>query len=154
MILLSADAPGFTGDDIKVELHEGNVLVVTGEKQQKEEQAKKDKHSGENKVWRQERAYSSFSRAFTLPEDAKGDGITARMEHGVLTVVVSTRETNRAGIALSSSVCLTNTTQVTHIHVGVLGMLGPTSLFSPHMFPFSQSPSNPPHPPFTLGCTF
>lgn len=75
-----------TGDDVKVELHD-NVLVVSGEKSIKKEHVSKNK-DGEVKVWRQERKKRKFSRSFQLPENAKADGITAKMEHGVLTVEV------------------------------------------------------------------
>mmetsp|Transcript_31198 Transcript_31198/g.79538 ORF Transcript_31198/g.79538 Transcript_31198/m.79538 type:complete len:114 (-) Transcript_31198:300-641(-) len=83
------------GEDVKVELHsEGGqrVLVVSGEKNHQTEHTKKSKKGGEVKVWRQERTHTSFSRAFTLPQDAKDDGITARMEHGVLTVEIPKAE--------------------------------------------------------------
>jgi len=66
-----------------VELHD-NVLRVSGEKSSQH----KEENKG-NKVWRQERSFQKFQRSFQLPEDAKADGISAKMEHGVLTVDVS-----------------------------------------------------------------
>ena len=79
----TADAPGMKGDDIHVELHD-NVLRVSGEKSSQHQEENKG-----NKVWRQERSFQKFQRSFQLPEDAKADGIAARMENGVLTVDVS-----------------------------------------------------------------
>lgn len=84
---LHADAPGMTNEDIKVELHD-NVLVVSGEKSRQEAHTSKSGKGGEVKVWRQERTWRKFSRTFQLPEDAQAEGITAQLEHGVLTVEV------------------------------------------------------------------
>jgi len=42
----------------------------------------------EGRVLRRERAFSSFSRSFTLPENVKEDEITAGLKNGVLELVV------------------------------------------------------------------
>mmetsp|Transcript_2486 Transcript_2486/g.6375 ORF Transcript_2486/g.6375 Transcript_2486/m.6375 type:complete len:155 (-) Transcript_2486:317-781(-) len=78
-----ADAPGMTGDDIQVELQNG-TLKVSGEKSRQHEEGKQG-----HKVWRQERSFQKFQRFFSLPEDANPDAISAKLEHGVLTVEVS-----------------------------------------------------------------
>ncbi|PNW80468.1 hypothetical protein CHLRE_07g318800v5 [Chlamydomonas reinhardtii] len=83
---LHADAPGMGPDDVKVELQEG-VLMVTGERKL----SHTTKEAG-GKVWRSERTAYSFSRAFSLPENANPDGITAAMDKGVLVVTVPKRE--------------------------------------------------------------
>lgn len=83
---LHADAPGMGPDDVKVELHDG-VLTLTG--QRKLAQEHKD---ASGKVWRSERTSYSFSRAFTLPETANPEAISASMDRGVLTVTVAKRE--------------------------------------------------------------
>eukprot|EP00983_Pelagomonas_calceolata_P135296 1162143-Pelagomonas_calceolata.AAC.1 len=77
---LGSDAPGMTGDDIHVELQDG-VLKVSGEKSRQHEEGKQG-----DKVWRQERSFQKFQRCFSLPEDANPDAISAKLEHGVLTV--------------------------------------------------------------------
>jgi HSP20 family protein len=79
---LTADAPGFTPDEINVHMHEG-TLTISG--QRKQESEEKDE-SG--KVIRRERFASSFSRSFTLPESINEDGISAKLDKGVLTVTV------------------------------------------------------------------
>ena len=62
--LISADAPGVKREDVKVS--------------EKEEKGKKF-----HKV---ERSYGSFSRSFTIPEDAEEDKLSAEFKEGVLTV--------------------------------------------------------------------
>jgi hypothetical protein len=83
VLLLPADAPGMAGDDINVEL-QGNTLKVSGQKSQQREEGGQG-----HKVWRQERSFSQFSRSFELPENAQPEGISANLDHGVLTVEVS-----------------------------------------------------------------
>ncbi|KAL6745461.1 HSP20-like chaperone [Haematococcus lacustris] len=77
-----ADAPGFSPEQVHVEL-QGDTLVVSGEKKS----SRQDKHEeGGVKTHRRERTFTRFTRAFVLPEDAKPDNISARIDNGVLTV--------------------------------------------------------------------
>jgi HSP20 family protein len=80
-----------TGNDINVEL-QGNTLKVSGQKSQQREEGGQG-----HKVWRQERSFSQFSRSFELPGNAQPEGITANLDHGVLTVEVSRREEEKSG---------------------------------------------------------
>lgn len=82
---LHADAPGFSPQDINVEMHEG-VLTVSGKRKEEKVDEK------EGKVVRRERHFSSFTRSFTLPEDVKEDGITASLDKGVLKVTLPKTE--------------------------------------------------------------
>lgn len=82
---LHADAPGMNPDDIRVEVHEGTVLI-SGE--HKVEHEKKDK---EGKMWRQERQFRKFTRQFALPDNADPDDISAELDKGVLKVCIAKR---------------------------------------------------------------
>ncbi|KAF8062724.1 Heat shock 22 kDa protein [Scenedesmus sp. PABB004] len=82
---LHTDAPGFTPDDISVQMHEG-VLTISGNR--KEERVEKDG----DKVVRRERHFSQFSRSFTLPDNVKEEGISASLDKGVLRVSVPKTE--------------------------------------------------------------
>jgi len=75
---LIADAPGFTANDIKVDLDK-NVLTVSG-------QVEKQDEKREGRVWRSERRMQRFQRSFTVPEDVKTEQIAASLDKGVLTV--------------------------------------------------------------------
>eukprot|EP00803_Ostreobium_quekettii_P002966 evm.model.scf_3573.1 EVM.evm.TU.scf_3573.1 scf_3573:12134-12553(-) len=83
---LTADAPGMEPGDITVEVEEG-VLLVKGER--KEATEGKDE---EGRVVRQERRHRRFERRFRLGETADREGVSARLERGVLTVTVPKRE--------------------------------------------------------------
>lgn len=83
--LLTADAPGFSPGDINVEMADG-VLTVSG----KSAQEKVDEQQG--KLVRRERHFASFTRSFTMPDNVNEDGITARLDKGVLHVAVPKTE--------------------------------------------------------------
>jgi len=76
------DAPGFTPEDIKVELHEGR-LTVSGER--KLERSNKD---ADGKFHVQERHFTKFTRQFQLPAHVDADQVGASLDKGVLTVTV------------------------------------------------------------------
>ncbi|XP_004307601.1 PREDICTED: 18.2 kDa class I heat shock protein-like isoform 2 [Fragaria vesca subsp. vesca] len=79
--VFKADLPGLKKEEVKVELEEGNVLQISGERS-KEQEEKNDK-------WhRVERSSGKFMRRFRLPDNAKVDQVKAAMENGVLTVTV------------------------------------------------------------------
>lgn len=79
--MFKADVPGLKREEVKVEVEEGRILQISGEKS-KEKEEKNDK-------WhRVERSSGKFLRRFRLPENAKMDQIKASMENGVLTVTV------------------------------------------------------------------
>jgi len=79
--IFKVDVPGVKKEEVKVEVEEGRILQISGERT-KEQEEKNDK-------WhRVERASGKFLRRFRLPENAKMDEVKATMENGVLTVTV------------------------------------------------------------------
>ncbi|PON95232.1 Small heat shock protein HSP [Trema orientale] len=101
-----ADLPGLTKDDVKVEVVEGRVLEISGERKNVDDDVEKnDKSSGggsstttPHDTWhRVERCRGKFHRRFKLPENAKVDEVKASMENGVLTVTIPKREVKKPG---------------------------------------------------------
>ncbi|RZC77244.1 hypothetical protein C5167_001399 [Papaver somniferum] len=76
------DMPGLKSEEIKVQVEDTNVLVVTGMRQRKDEKEK------EVKYVRMERRIGKFMRKFVLPENANIDAISAVCVDGVLTITV------------------------------------------------------------------
>ncbi|KAL8127547.1 15.7 kDa heat shock protein, peroxisomal [Apium graveolens] len=85
--LFKINVPGHSKEDIKVQVEEGNILVI---KAAGDTQAKDEKDS----VWHlTERGggvagKSGFSREIELPENIKVDQIKAQVENGLLTILV------------------------------------------------------------------
>ncbi|KAL6295979.1 hypothetical protein ACE6H2_004121 [Prunus campanulata] len=77
------DMPGIEAGEIKVQVENDNVLVLSGERRREEE----IKESGVKYV-RMERRVGKFMRKFVLPENANLDAISAVAKDGVLTVRV------------------------------------------------------------------
>ncbi|KAD3640542.1 hypothetical protein E3N88_29765 [Mikania micrantha] len=77
---------GYSKEDVKVQVEEGNVLVIRAESG-KDTSKEKEKDT----VWHvAERGgqLNGFSREIELPDDVKVDQIKAQVENGVLTVVL------------------------------------------------------------------
>lgn len=77
-----ADLPGLQPDHVKVQIEEGNVLSIGGERTKEERQDTDTYHRVER------RSTGKFLRRFRLPDNADVDKITAKCEHGVLHVTV------------------------------------------------------------------
>jgi HSP20 family protein len=75
-----ADLPGFKPDDVKIEVAD-DVLTISGEHQESEEEKEKD-------YVRRERRFGSFSRSLALPQGVSADDIEATFENGVLEVSI------------------------------------------------------------------
>ncbi|EYU35276.1 hypothetical protein ABFS82_06G129500 [Erythranthe guttata] len=86
--LFKVDVPGLKKEEVKVEVEDGNILQISGERN-KEKEEKNDK-------WhRVERSSGKFIRRFRLPENAKLERVKAAMENGVLTVTVPKEEVKK-----------------------------------------------------------
>ncbi|CAA0841913.1 17.6 kDa class II heat shock protein [Striga hermonthica] len=82
--VFEVDMPGLKSGDIKVQVEDDNVLIISGERKREEEKEGV-------KYLRMERRVGKFMRKFTLPENANTDKISAVCQDGVLTVTVEKR---------------------------------------------------------------
>lgn len=81
---IKAELPEVKKEDVKVNLESG-VLTISGERRFEKEEKGKRYH-------RVERAYGTFSRSFTLPENADASKVNAEYKDGVLQVHVAKTE--------------------------------------------------------------
>ena len=79
-LVIQADLPGMTKDDVKVEILDGHLQIQGERKTEKEE--KDEGH------YRSECSYGSFSRVIALPEGIKADEAKATFKNGVLEVTL------------------------------------------------------------------
>ena len=82
--VVSADLPGLNKDEIQIDLKD-NTLTLKGEKKF-EEKVSKDNYI------RVERAYGSYVRSFTLPQNVDPEKIKAKYKEGVLEVTIPKKE--------------------------------------------------------------
>lgn len=84
-LMVKADLPGLTKDDVKVELTDG-ALTISGERKEEKEEKRED-------FYRTERSYGRFFRQIPLPEGAKTDKANAVFTNGVLEVKIPVAKT-------------------------------------------------------------
>jgi HSP20 family protein len=78
--LFTADLPGVKEDDLEVTVS-GHRLTVSGKRDE-------EKKTEEERYYAYERRYGSFSRSFTLPEEAEPGSISAVLKNGELSIRV------------------------------------------------------------------
>jgi HSP20 family protein len=79
-INIEADLPGVKKEDVKVSMDE-DVLCISAERSQTEEEKKKGYH-------RIERSWGSLNRSFTVGENVDAGKIEASYDNGVLKIVL------------------------------------------------------------------
>ena len=77
-------APGLLKKDFKIDVN-GNLLTISAQKEENKEEK-------DESYTRKEYNYSSFSRTFTLPEEAQQDKIEATYDNGVLKLSIPKNE--------------------------------------------------------------
>ena len=88
-LVVRADLPGLTKDDVHVDITE-DALTISGERKQEHEEEREG-------VYRAERSYGSFQRVVPLPEGTIPDSAKALFKNGVLEITMQapSREVSR-----------------------------------------------------------
>jgi HSP20 family protein len=79
-LVLRADLPGMSEDDVEIEIKDG-VLTVSGERRNEQE-------SRSEGFYRVERATGRFSRSLSLPDGIDAGKVAASFDRGVLEVQI------------------------------------------------------------------
>lgn len=82
--IISADLPGIEKSDIEVKVEE-NTLILSANRHI-------DKSDTNEKFHYNERRFGTFSRSFKLPTTVKEEKIIAKLDNGVLSVVIPKAE--------------------------------------------------------------
>ncbi len=83
-ILVRAELPGMTQEDIELNLQD-NLLTLTGAKKQEKKEEKERAHYSEC-------CYGSFRRSFTLSTEVDRDNVQATFKEGILEVTLPKSE--------------------------------------------------------------
>jgi HSP20 family protein len=86
-IQITMELAGVDPNDVRISL-ENNVLTISGEKRQEDEE-------NDDRVHRIERIYGMFQRTFVLPNTVEPERIEAQYENGILTVRIPKAERAR-----------------------------------------------------------
>ena len=82
--VITASVPGFTKEQISIELNDGVVTIDA-----KLAETKEDESTSTGATWhRRERRRVNLSRSIRLPDGVTGENISATVENGVLTVTI------------------------------------------------------------------
>ena len=82
--MISVDLPGIEKSDIEVKVEE-NTLILNAKRYI-------DKSDNNEKIHYNERRFGTFSRSFKLPKTVKEEKITAKLDNGVLSIVIPKAE--------------------------------------------------------------
>ena len=77
-VVVRADLPGFTKEEIDVQMHEGVLSIRAQHSEEHEEQT--------DRYYRRERSWGSMSRRIALPGVVKDSPVQAQLKDGVLTL--------------------------------------------------------------------
>lgn len=88
-LMVTAELPGISKDNVKVNVVDGMLTLEGERKQEKEEKREGYVHS--------ERSYGRFVRSIALPEGAKAEQAVAEFKDGMLEVTIPVPETKETG---------------------------------------------------------
>jgi len=81
---IMANLPGFRKENIKISVHDNQLMIEANIEE------KKDEYKGT--VYRCERYSGNYRRNLLLPENAEPSKISAKMEDGVLRIIIPKKE--------------------------------------------------------------
>ena len=82
--MISADLPGIKKSDIEVKVEENTLILIANRQIDNSDTNEKFHYS--------ERSSGTFSRSFKLPKTVKEEKITAKLDNGVLSIVIPKAE--------------------------------------------------------------
>ena len=93
-------APGMKKEDFNVHINdEGNLIIKMEQKQEKKEEDKNTRYL------RREFSYSKYEQTLILPDDVAKDKISAKVEHGVLTVELPKLVEEKVKVSRQIDIC-------------------------------------------------
>ena len=81
---ITAEVPGYTKEDVNIEVNNGMLIISSEHKEEKEEKEK-------DYIYK-ERSERSFSRAIGVPDNIKAEEVNATLDNGLLTLHIPKKE--------------------------------------------------------------
>lgn len=88
---LTIDLPGFTKDDVTLELNNG-YMTISASKGFDNDEADSEEDAKAGKYIRRERYAGACSRSFYVGEDITNEDVKAKFEHGILTIAIPKKD--------------------------------------------------------------
>ena len=88
--IMEMDIPGFSKDEVSIEIDDNDYLVITAEKKSESEDSSEEKN-----YIRKERSYGKFQRSFYIGGIDK-DNIDAAFENGILKITMPKKEEEKS----------------------------------------------------------
>jgi HSP20 family protein len=85
--VVTAEAPGFDKENLKVNISDDNVLTISGEQKKEHIEESKDK-----RFLRTERSFGTVRRSLRLPKGIDKAGVSANYINGILHIAVPKKE--------------------------------------------------------------
>ena len=86
-------AAGMKKDDFNINIDaDGNLHIKMEKKSEKKEEEKKEHYL------RREFSYTNYQQTYSLPDDVEKDGISAKVEDGILSIVLPKIKKNEANV--------------------------------------------------------
>lgn len=86
-------AAGMKKDDFNINIDaDGNLHIKMEKKNEKKEEEKKEHYL------RREFSYANYQQTYSLPDDVEKDGISAKVEDGILSIVLPKIKKNEANV--------------------------------------------------------
>jgi len=93
-------APGMKKEDFNVHINdEGNLIIKMEQKQEQKEEDKSIRYL------RREFSYSKYEQTLILPDDVDKEKISAKVEHGVLTVELPKMVEEKVKVSRQIDIC-------------------------------------------------
>ena len=93
-------APGMKKEDFNVHINdEGNLIIKMEQKQEQKEEDKSVRYL------RREFSYSKYEQTLILPDDVDKEKISAKVEHGVLTVELPKEVEEKVKVSRQIDIC-------------------------------------------------
>ena len=94
-IYVEAEMPGFKKEDVDITL-ENNLLTIVAQRSEEKSngngQGQPQAQQAKGEYLLKERRFTRFQRSFSLPPTVDEQSVNARLDHGVLTIVLNKRE--------------------------------------------------------------